>query len=120
MGYTAFAKRIKKLMVDNDENLVDIAEVLNVSVSYVSLVFVGKKQASEEWVNKIANHYGLSSDEYNDLYNDYCDSRDSLKYDLSESNTLQKRLAINLQRNLNDLNREDIENILKIIKKGDE
>ncbi len=43
MAYTSFGKFLRKLMVDNDQNLQDLSELFGVSVPFISSVLMGKK-----------------------------------------------------------------------------
>ena len=44
MKYTAFGKVVRKLMIDRDENLKDIAKLFDVCAAFVSLVLGGKNK----------------------------------------------------------------------------
>lgn len=46
MGYTWFGKSIRKLMIDNEENLGNLAQLLGVTNAFVSSVLIEKKLES--------------------------------------------------------------------------
>lgn len=118
MGYTPFAKNVRKMMIDADENLLDLANQLDCSVSFVSLVFTGKKAVPESWIEIISNHYNLNDKQREKLFEAYCESKKNVQIDLSNSNNMQKRLALQFQRNLNGLTDEEVERLSEILKEG--
>ena len=118
MGYTPFAKNVRKMMIDADENLLDLSELLDCSVSFVSLVFTGKKAVPESWVEIISKHYDLNDIQREELFEAYCESKRNVQIDLSNSNNSQRKLALQFQRNLNGLTEEEIERLSEILKKG--
>ena len=118
MGYTPFAKNLRKMMIDADENLVDLSKLLDCSVSFVSLVFTGKKATPESWVEIISKHYNLNGIQKNELFEAYCESKKNVQIDLSNSNNSQRKLALQFQRNLNGLTDDEIEKQSEILKKG--
>ena len=98
MGYTRFGKTIRKLMIDQDENLGTLAGMFNVSTAFVSSVLVGNKPVPEGWFEKICEHYKLNDADKNDLYDAYCDTKKIIKLDVSSIDTSKKRLALQFQR----------------------
>lgn len=119
MGYTNFAKFVRKLMVDNDQNLGTLAKELGVSVSFVSSVFTGKKPIPETWLDKIIKFYDLNNEKQEELLKAYCESKESIKLDLSMLNPQRKELAIQFQRKFENLSSEDIAKLEKILKESE-
>ena len=52
-----FAVFCKKLRIDNNQILKDMAGLLNVSSSYLSAVENGKRKIPDEWYDRISNLY---------------------------------------------------------------
>lgn len=119
MGYTRFGKIVRKLMIDQDENLGTLASMFDVSTAFISSVLVGNKPVPEEWFEKICNHYKLNDIEKDDLYDAYCDTKKTIKLDVSSVDTGKKRLAIQFQRKLPELSEEELQSIFDILKEGD-
>ena len=117
MKYTKFAKYVRKLMIDNDENLSDLSKVFDVSISFVSSVFVGKKVIPEKWIDLIVSHYNLDKDQENQLINLYGESKDSLKIDMSTLNNERKQMVVQFQRKLESLSDTDVETLQKIFER---
>ncbi|WP_208441940.1 helix-turn-helix domain-containing protein [Bartonella raoultii] len=56
---TSFGKILRKLRVDHSERLLDMAEKLDVSVSFLSSVEIGKRSVPVGMEEKIIELYGL-------------------------------------------------------------
>lgn len=117
MGYTRFGKFIRKLMVDNDETLKDLAELLDVSTAFVSSVLTGKKPAPMNWVDALSNHYNLNGDERNELSDVFDESKKIVKIDVSDCEVGKKKLALQFQRRLSSLSEEEVKSLLDILGK---
>ncbi|GAA5106734.1 XRE family transcriptional regulator [Bartonella jaculi] len=59
---TSFGKILRKLRVDHSERLLDMAEKLDVSVSFLSSVEIGKKSVPVGMEEKIIELYDLDQD----------------------------------------------------------
>ena len=115
MGYTKFGKIVRKLMIDNDENLLSIAKLLNVTTSFVSAVLTGSKSVPDNWVDELSEHYELNSSNREELYNAYCEDKKNVRIDVENVSLDQKKLALQFQRKLPELNDDEIKNITKIL-----
>lgn len=120
MGYTNFAKFIRKLMIDHDQNLGILAKELDVSAAFVSSVFTGKKPIPETWLDKIIKLYNLNKRKQEELLKAYSESKESIKLDLSMLNQRKKELAIQFQRKFENLSKDDISKLEKILKESEE
>ena len=60
---TDFGKAIRKLRIDYDTNLNELATSIGVSSAFLSAVETGKKPISAELITKITNALGLSNAE---------------------------------------------------------
>ena len=117
MGYTKFGKSIRKLMIDNDENLKDIASVMGVSTAFVSSVLTGKKNIPDSWYDDICAHYKLDEDSSKKLYDVYCECKNAIKIDVEDKPIESKKLVIQFQRTLPNLSEEEIQQLWDIIGK---
>lgn len=64
---TEFGKALRKLRIDRDEYIKDMAEKLHISVSYLSAIETGKRTIPENIVGGIARAYGLEPDDFDAL-----------------------------------------------------
>lgn len=119
MAYTNFGKILRKKMIDKEENLLNLAEVLNVTTPFVSSVMTGKKSIPESWVDVLSNHFQLNEKEKSELYDAYLEDKTNVKIEVSQLDLSQKKCAIQFQRKLGGLSDEEINQILEILSKGD-
>ena len=59
MNYSSFGKELRKIMIDNDSRLYDLAKALGVSSSFVSSVICGNKSVPEDWIPTIVKKYNI-------------------------------------------------------------
>lgn len=64
---TAFGKFTRKLRVDNNELMKDMAAKLEVTTSYLSAVENGKRKIPVNWGNQIASQYELTEQQATEL-----------------------------------------------------
>lgn len=117
MGYTKFGKIVRKLMIDNDNNLGDVAMLMGVSSAFVSSVLTGKKNIPESWYNTICTNYSLDDKSKEELYNAYCEEKNSVCIDVEDMPLESKKLAIQFQRSFPTLSEEKLQEIWVIIGK---
>lgn len=115
MERSSFGKELKKLMIDNDECLIHLSELFEVSIPFVSAVISGKKNVPENWIDKITIHYELNLQEKNRLKDLADESKQMLKINLNNCSNAQRGLALQLQRNLNNLDEEEIKQLMDIL-----
>ena len=120
MGYTAFGKIVRKLMIDNDETLCDVASFTSGTTAFVSAVLTGKKNVPDGWVEAISKHYHLSDEEKAALFDAYCEQKNTVRIEIGQMSLGGKKLAIVLQRKLPGLTDEEMERIRSILEDTDD
>ena len=84
MGVTAFGKILRKRRIDSSEILGDMAKRLDVSASYLSSIENGLREIPDSFVEKIAEEYGLSEAEKQELEEAQARSKGSVNVSLGE------------------------------------
>ena len=120
MGYTKFGKAVRKFMIDKDETLGDLAILMDVSTAFISSVLTGKKKVPEDWYGTICDHYNLNENERKNLYDAYCDTKTDVKIDMGGISLTGKKIALQFQRRLPELNEDDLKSIREILGEGDD
>ena len=116
MASSLFGKELKKLMIENDENLMHVAEYLGgVSVPFVSAVISGKKNVPEGWIEIISTHYKLDLQKQSYIRDLAEKSKQTLKINLTNCSNQQRVLAVQLQRNLSNLDDSEIKKLMDIL-----
>ena len=103
-------------MIDHDENLLSIARLLGVTTSFVSAVLTGGKSVPDNWVDELSKHYDLTGSKYHELYDAYCEDKKNVRIDVENVPLTQKKLAVQFQRKLPELDEDEIQSIFNILK----
>lgn len=111
-----FGKFCRKLRIERDELLIDMAQKLNVKPSFLSAVEVGKKSIPEKWKREIPEKYNLTSEEKERLLEAIEYSVRQLKFDLTQ-NEENRDILLAFARKLDILDTKEKESILKILNK---
>lgn len=109
---TTFGKCLRRLRIDSDEILKNMANKLNVTSSYLSAIENGKRNIPEGWTEKISILYDVSLD---DLKKAAEQSARDIKISLENKNESDRDLVFAFARNFNELNEEEKENLKSIL-----
>jgi transcriptional regulator with XRE-family HTH domain len=114
---TEFGKVLRKLRIDNQELLKDMAARLRVSSAYLSAVETGKRKIPPEWISTIEHEYKLDKDAALELESAYEQSASELKISLANATGMQKEVAISFAKALNGLDEKKLKKILDVMDK---
>ena len=117
---TDFGRFLRKIRIDCDEILKDMAEKLNVSAAYLSAVELGKRNIPEQWVNKISKLYNLSEEEKNRLNDAADNSAKSITFSFDNISDSHKETAILFAREFENVDVETLDKIKKLLKNMEE
>lgn len=112
---TVFGRYLRKIRIDNDEILNDMAGKLQVTAAYLSAVENGKREIPEGWVEIIRDCYGLDDKQYFELTDAAYESKKSIKIKLEDETERDKDLVLAFARRFRDLNDDDVTEIQKIL-----
>ncbi len=105
---TEFGKELRKIRLDRDELLRDMAEKLGVTVAYLSAVENGNRRIPDNWIYAIANLYNLDDSEVFRLQElAYKESADMM-INLCNASPEQKNLAFSFARRFQNLNKDEV------------
>ncbi len=116
---TEFGKVLRKIRIDRDEILKDMASKLNVTAAYLSSVENGKREIPREWVFEIIQSYELGKEEALEIEKAALASRKSIKFKLDEESARDRDLVIAFARRFRDLSDSDVE-VMKDLLEGKE
>lgn len=114
-----FGKFCRRLRIAKNELLLDMANKLGVSPSYLSSVEVGRKSIPENWKKIIPELYALNSEEITELEKAIDDSVRQIKISMDNRTEDDRKFLLAFARKLDDLDLSEKENILKILKNND-
>ncbi len=115
---TSIGKFLKKLRVDRGEILKDMAEKLEVTVSFLSAVENGKKHMPPAWNGKICRLYDLSEEQRHEFTTAIAETEDAIEMNLVSANLDKRELAVSFARRFNDINDAQVEEIRRILQRS--
>ncbi|UZP01949.1 transcriptional regulator [Clostridium botulinum] len=110
-----FGKVTRKLRIDNNELLKDMAVKLNVTTSYLSAVEIGKRNIPTSWRDIIIQKYNLNDNVIKILDEAIYNSQQTLKLKLDKFSTEDKSLMLAFARKFEELQNDEKDNIRKIL-----
>ncbi len=116
MSYTKFGEFMRIQRVKNHEVMGDTAKLLKVKLPFVSTVENGKRNVPEEWIPILIEHYNLNEEEQSKLAEAIEQSKTQVKVNLVSANNAQRKLAIQFQRSFEQLDKNTVEEIMKLLK----
>jgi transcriptional regulator with XRE-family HTH domain len=117
MATTALGKFLRKIRIDRDERLYDMAEHLGVSSAFLSGVENGRKKASDALIRNVIDVYKLDSEQRASLEEAVSISEQSI--DISQFSPKKQEATLMFARKFDGLSDEQLEKIKKILR-GDE
>lgn len=111
-----FGKELRKLRIDKDENINNMAKKLGISISYLSAIEAGKRNIPNDMVDKIIEKYHLNKERSEILRTAEAESSKEIDIDLSHVSLEQRKLAFALSRKINDISDDDCIAILNKLK----
>ncbi len=116
---TELGKFLRKLRIDKEEVLLDMANKLGVAPSFLSSVENGKKRMPSAWNKKICDLYELT-DLQRELFDQAVASTESqIVLSFDDSCDSKRELAVAFAREYQSLTREQIDEIRRIMRGGD-
>ena len=112
MKLTEFGKFSRKLRIDNGELLKDMAIKLNVTVSYLSAVEIGKRNIPEKWEEEIVRAYHLNLQEREELKEAIIYSKKVFKINFEKE---EKDLILMLARKVDNMDEKEKNNLKQIL-----
>ena len=112
---TQFGKELRKIRIENDQILKNMADKLNVTAAYLSAVENGNRKVPDSWINIIAKEYDLSDENVKNLQRLAYENRNDINVSFDNTNNQETNLALSFARKFKNLNDNQIEEIQKIL-----
>jgi hypothetical protein len=110
---TELGKELRKIRIDRDERLLDMADRLEKSAAFVSAVEVGKKTPPNGFEEAVIRAYGLVGEVADGLR--MAADRARKAFTLAPTSVLGRDTAGLLARHMNELSPEQLNDIQKIL-----
>ena len=113
--YTKFGEFMRVLRIKHHEIMGDIADMLSVSLPFLSAVENGKRNVPADWVDKIVSHYNLSPEETQELLEAIEQSKTQMKIDLKSSEFFQRTAAMQFARSFDNMDEDTAKKIIELL-----
>ncbi|MDO4961412.1 MAG: helix-turn-helix transcriptional regulator [Eubacteriales bacterium] len=115
---TSIGRFLRKLRIDEGEILKDMAEKLEVTVSFLSAVENGKKRMPSSWNSRICELYNLTEEQKITFTTAIAETEDAIEMNLIGQNLQNRELAVSFARKFSDIDDDQVEAIKKILLGG--
>ena len=112
---TKFGKMLRKIRIEHDERLKDMADKLGVTVAYLSAVENGNRNIPDAWVNIIPMEYHLNEEEAIELQSAAYGNKNAIKIDFHDE--IRADLALSFARKFKTLTDDDVNELKKFLDK---
>ena len=112
-----FGKSVRKLRIDLEISLKNLAELLGKTSSYISAIETGKRPVTSDILEQIINQLKPSTEMEKELRKNAELSQTSVEVNLQGKNQTAREAALLFARNFDDLNNEDYENLKRLLEK---
>ena len=114
---TVFGKALRKIRINRDELLMDMAKKLEITSAYLSSIENGKRGIPQDMSKKIIKLYNLDADESKNLFTAEDESRKKVEFDFTNSDPSKKNIVLALARSFDELSDEQLQEIRNILDK---
>lgn len=112
---TETGKFLRKLRIDRSEKQKDMADRLNVSVSFLSAVETGKKKMPTLWEKRICDIYELTNKQKREFMDAVVKTRQTIEIRLTDLGSAKREAVILFAEKIGKISDEQAERIRKII-----
>jgi transcriptional regulator with XRE-family HTH domain len=113
---TVFGKALRKLRIDHELRLKDMAAAIGVSSAFLSAVETGRKKIPAGFVEKISGAYGLGVDDRHALEEAFEKTLWEVRIDLTRLSPVSRGLALTFAKQFDTLGVQDQERLLDFFK----
>lgn len=108
-----FGKFCRKLRIDNNELLYDMAVKLGVSSAFLSKVENGRKKPPKEWREMLIEAYGLEDSAIKELDRCIYEAQNYDSIDISYMTDNDRMAMLSFARKFNDIDKDKLREFLK-------
>ncbi|AXH59542.1 helix-turn-helix domain-containing protein [Pseudomonas amygdali] len=115
-----YGKEVRKLRIDKDMRLYEMAEAVGLSAAFLSTIEKGDRVAPKNLVEKVVGALGLEvgGKEHRSLDEAVMLDRGYVTVDISKASTQAQDVAVKFARSLGSLNDAQLTAVLAIVNKG--
>lgn len=114
---TELGKELRKIRINNNERLKDMASKLGITSAYLSAIENGKREPTNKFMDTLFSIYSISSEDIRNLTQAFQSTVDSININLSNQTQEHKDLGLVFARKFDDLTQDQIDKLIKILNK---
>jgi len=114
---TEFGQFLRKLRIDHDVLLKDMAEKLGVTASYLSAVETGKRNIPDNWIERIIMFYNLDFFAQETIKKAAQNSINTVKMNLNNMSSQRRDTVLTFARQFNEVDESTLRDIRKLLNK---
>ncbi len=107
---------LRKLRLDHQQILKDMAEILDVSSAFLSAVENGKKNMPDSWYPIFKENYALSDEDMDNLRQAAMESQKTVSLNLKNASSANRQLAVSFARQFDDIDDATSQKLLSILR----
>ena len=108
-----FGKFCRKLRIDNDELLYDMAKKLGVSSAFLSKVENGKKKPPKDWEDLLIQKYDLNEMQIRELKKGIFEAQNYDSIDISGMSDNDRMMMLSFARKFNNIDKNKLRSFLE-------
>lgn len=112
-----FGVALRKIRLDKQLLLKDMADDLEVTSAFLSSVETGKRKVPKDWIERICKLYSLTEDDRDNLERAQAKTQQEVRISMENATAKQMDLAFSLAKALENLTDDDVERIMNAINK---
>jgi len=112
---TPFGQELRKIRLDRNLLLKNMADKLGFTSSYLSAIENGKKKIPADFIQTLAKVFDLSVEEVEKLKLTELETQDIIEFDTNKMEDFQKDFVVSFARKFDEIPKETLENFKKII-----
>jgi transcriptional regulator with XRE-family HTH domain len=112
---TKFGAVLRTIRFNRGEVLKDMADKTGFTSAYISAIEAGDRSITDKFYDSLVSNYTLSETELHQLEESRAETNQAVSLGLANLNEGQKKVAINLQRTLKDMDSDQVTRMLDIM-----
>ena len=115
-----FGYYLRHLRKEHNVSLQALADKLDVSITFLSLIENNKKAIPTNYGDKLTEIFNLSSEQEKELKNSIDYSNKKISIDLQDMNDAQQEVTLAFARTINTASQKKLEELRKLLESDDE
>lgn len=110
---TKFGKQLRKIRIESDQRLKDMADKLGVTVAYLSAVENGNRKVPDAWVHVIATEYQLNEQDIIELQKAAYEDKTEIRISLEDAT--RPDVALSFARKFKNMTNDELNQLQEFL-----